>query len=111
MCGVLIPCRNTHQEQLERACNQLLSTYRESNSRARTTSAPKHFSQPYKLQKIKATIHSDGELKDSELAASITKVQQLLNEQMMQIGKECESGIEQYRDLDKLYPETLDGQA
>lgn len=107
----LLSVFNEHQEQLERACNQLLSTYRESNSRARTTSAPKHFSQPYKLQKIKAIVHTHGEVKDTELAASIAKVQQMLNDQMVQIGRECESGIEQYRDLDKLYPETLDGQA
>jgi hypothetical protein len=106
----LIPLFNEHQEQLERACNQLLSRYREANIRARKTPAPKHFSQPYKLQRTKPVIHSEGELKDSELVASIAAAQQALHDQMLQIGKECEAGIEKYRDLDKLYPETLDGQ-
>ncbi|RWI46011.1 MAG: hypothetical protein EOQ93_30245, partial [Mesorhizobium sp.] len=38
-----------HQDQLERACNQLLSMYREANIQARTEPAPKHFGTPYKL--------------------------------------------------------------
>ncbi|RUW55493.1 hypothetical protein EOA32_01620 [Mesorhizobium sp. M1A.F.Ca.ET.072.01.1.1] len=102
---------NEHQDQLERSCNQLLSKYREANIRARKSPAPKHFSQPYKLQKIKPVIQNHGEIRDSDLASSIATAQQALNEQMLQIGKECETGIEKYRDLDKLYPETLDGQA
>ncbi|WP_245440837.1 MULTISPECIES: hypothetical protein [Mesorhizobium] len=107
----LLALFNEHQEQLERSCNQLLSKYREANIRARKTPAPKHFSQPFKLQKTKPIVQNDGEIKDSDLASSIAAAQQALNEQMLQVGKECESGIEKYRDLDKLYPETLDGQA
>ncbi|GLR45546.1 hypothetical protein GCM10007880_60640 [Mesorhizobium amorphae] len=107
----LLALFNEHQGQLERSGNQLLSKYREANIRARKTAAPKHFSQPFKLQKTKPVIQNDGEIKDSDFASSIAAAQQALNEQMQQVGKECEAGIEKYRDLDKLYPETLDGQA
>lgn len=107
----LVPLFNEHQLQLERACNQLLSKYRDANVRARKSPAPKHFSQSYKLQKINPAIHTDGELKDGELISSIAAAQQALNHQMLQIGKECEAGIEKYRDLDKLYPEALNAPA
>ncbi|MES0073336.1 hypothetical protein [Mesorhizobium sp. M0058] len=107
----LLALFNEHQEQLERSGNLLFSKYREANIRARKTAAPKQFSQPFKLQKTKPVVQNDGEIKDSDFASSIAAAQQTLNEQMRQIGKECEAGIEKYRDLDKLYPETLDGQA
>ncbi|TPI62525.1 nicotinamide mononucleotide transporter [Mesorhizobium sp. B3-1-3] len=107
----LLALFNEHQDQLERCCNLLLSKYREANIRARKTPPPKHFSQPFKLQKSKPVVYSDGEMRDTDLSSSIAAAQQALGEQMRELGKECEAGIEKYRDLDKLYPETLDGQA
>ena len=38
-------------EDLEKQCNQLLTIYRDANNDARSTDAPKHFSQPFVLKK------------------------------------------------------------
>ncbi|ESZ28322.1 membrane protein [Mesorhizobium sp. L2C066B000] len=98
-----------HQDQLERACNQLLSKYREANFQARTEPAPKHFATPYKLERIKPLISSDDEWSEKDLGASIRDAQEELNAQVRLIGLECERGIEQYRDLDKLHPDSVNG--
>ncbi|WP_245261993.1 hypothetical protein [Mesorhizobium sp. L2C067A000] len=98
-----------HQDQLERACNQLLSKYREANIQARTEPAPKHFASPYKLERIKPEIAVDGEWSEKDLGASIRDAQEELNAQVRLIGQECERGIEQYRDLDKLHPDSVNG--
>ncbi|MGX9144672.1 hypothetical protein [Mesorhizobium sp. 128a] len=94
-----------HQDQLERACNQLLSMYREANIQARTEPAPKHFGTPYKLERIKPYVTGEREWNEGDVGASIRQAQEELNEQVRLIGQECERGIEQYRDLDKLHPD------
>ncbi|AZO16068.1 MAG: hypothetical protein E5V95_05505 [Mesorhizobium sp.] len=96
-----------HQDQLERACNQLLSKYREANIQARTEPAPKHFGSPYKLDRIKPHVSGEGEWSESDIGASIRAAQEELNAQVRLIGQECERGIEQYRDLDKLHPDSV----
>ncbi|MER9675023.1 hypothetical protein [Mesorhizobium sp. M0208] len=96
-----------HQDQLERACNQLLSMYREANIQARTEPAPKHFGTPYKLDHIKPYVTGEREWDEGDVGASIRQAQEELNEQVRLIGQECERGIEQYRDLDKLHPDSV----
>ncbi|WP_245484139.1 hypothetical protein, partial [Mesorhizobium sp. M7A.F.Ca.CA.004.06.1.1] len=86
-----------HQDQLERACNQLLSMYREANIQARTEPAPKHFGTPYKLDRIKPYVTGEREWNEGDVGASIRQAQEELNEQVRLIGQECERGIEQYR--------------
>ncbi|KAA3448367.1 hypothetical protein C7I87_21835 [Mesorhizobium sp. SARCC-RB16n] len=98
-----------HQDQLERACSQLLSKYREANIQARTEPAPKHFGVPYKLERIKPHVSADGEWSEGDVGASIRQAQEELNAQVRLIGQECERGIEQYRDLDKLHPDSVNG--
>ena len=100
-----------HQDQLERTCNQLLTKYREANTAKRELPAPKYFAQPYKLHKSKPALEQEQGMSNTELSDSIKIAENMLNEQIVQIGRECELGIEKYRDLDKLYPETLDGEA
>ena len=41
-----------HQDQLERACNALLSKYRNTNRSARSTPAPARFDEPWRLHRI-----------------------------------------------------------
>ncbi|WP_032936464.1 hypothetical protein [Mesorhizobium sp. WSM3626] len=98
-----------HQDQLERACNQLLSKYREANIQARKEPAPKHFGAPYKLDRIKPQISGDGEWSEGDVGASIREAQEELNSQVRLIGQECERGIEKYRELDKLHPDSVNG--
>ncbi|MDQ6436361.1 hypothetical protein RB623_20085 [Mesorhizobium sp. LHD-90] len=100
-----------HQDQLDRACNQLLAKYREANVQARKDPAtvPKYFSNIFNLARIKPKITSDGEWGDKELSASIRDAQARLNEQVRLIGKECENGIAAYQELDRLHPDKIDG--
>ncbi|WP_278120673.1 hypothetical protein [Mesorhizobium sp. WSM4887] len=105
----LVALFGQHQDQLERACNQLLAKYREANIQARTEPAPKHFAAPYKLDRIKPQVSGDGEWNETDIGASIREAQDELNAQVRLIGQECERGIEQYRDLDKLHPDSVNG--
>ncbi|WP_348626831.1 MARVEL domain-containing protein [Mesorhizobium sp. DCY119] len=107
--GKLLSLFAEHQNQLERACNQLISKYREANVQTRTTAAPKYFSNPYHLEKVKPKIAADGEWGEKELSTSIRDAQAKLNEQVRLIGRECENGISAYQELDKLHPDKIDG--
>lgn len=100
-----------HLVQLEAAANQLLAKYREANVQARSTGAPRYFSQVYKLPGTKKIVRTEGEITQKELDASIGKARTMLTEQMIEIGRMCDSGIEQYRDLDILFPEAGNEQA
>lgn len=95
-----------YQEQLERTANVLLKRYREGNANARTESTPKYFDSPYKLERIKPTKAGESELTDKDVAESIRKAQAELTEQIRNIAAVCDDGIDQYRELDKLHPET-----
>ncbi|WP_246811355.1 hypothetical protein [Mesorhizobium sp. AA22] len=107
--GKLLSLFAEHQNHLERACNQLLSKYREANVQARVTLPPKYFSNPYHLEKVKPKVTGDGEWGDKELSVSIRDAQARLNEQVRLIGQECEQGIAAYQELDKLHPDKIDG--
>lgn len=100
-----------HQDHLERACNQLLSKYREANIQERKEQAPKHFSSLYRLERIKPRVALNEEWSDKELSASVRQAQEDLSGQIKAIGLECERGIERYQELDKLFPDRVNGQA
>lgn len=95
-----------YQEQLERTANVLLKRYREANAKARTEATPKYFDNAYKLDRIKPTKAGESELTDNAVAESIRKAQAELTEQIKNIAAVCDDGIDQYRELDKLHPET-----
>lgn len=96
-----------YHEQLERTANVLLKRYREANAKARTEPAPKYFDNAYKLDRIKPTKAGESELTDKDVAESIRKAQAELTEQIRNIAAVCDDGIDQYRELDKLHPETV----
>lgn len=95
-----------YQEQLERTANVLLKRYREANAKARTEAPPKYFDNAYKLDRIKPTKAGESELTDNAVIESIRKAQSELTEQIKNIAAVCDDGIDQYRELDKLHPET-----
>ncbi|TGQ72975.1 hypothetical protein EN804_03575 [Mesorhizobium sp. M8A.F.Ca.ET.161.01.1.1] len=95
-----------YQEQLERTANVLLKRYREANAKARTEAAPKYFDGAYKLERIPPTKAGESELTDKDVAESIRKAQADLSDQIRKIAAVCDDGIDQYRELDKLHPET-----
>lgn len=96
---------NEYQTHLERAANQLLRRYRDANSAARETPAPKYFKKALKLERIKPPTDESEVLTDKEIAASVKKAQADLSEQIKAISKACEDGIAEYRELDHLFPE------
>lgn len=98
-----------YHNNLERAANQLVSIYRDTNIATRTSDAPKYFSQTLKLDRLKPTFDKSGELTDRQIAAAIKKAQEELSNQIKEIAKACEDGIAEYRELDNMYPETSNG--
>lgn len=106
----LVSLFEQHQVQLERACNQLLAKYREANIEARTEPPPKRFSNAYKLERVKVKVSSDGSWNDADLSADIRTAQDELSAQVKLIGLECEKGIEQYKALDNLFPDSMNVQ-
>lgn len=100
---------SSHQDQLERAAYTLLKRYRAANVKARASAPPKYFDKEWKLARIQPRKPSDGEWGEKELSDSIKTAQNDLKEQMREIGRECESGIAQYRELDYIHPDKLHG--
>ncbi|WP_373413870.1 hypothetical protein [Ensifer aridi] len=95
----------SYQDQLERSAIQLLARYRNANIQARSTEAPKYFSSPFKLDRLKPTMTAVGELSDKDIAKAIKVTQDDLSGQIKAIAVTCEQGIEEFRELDKLFPE------
>ncbi|AUX78897.1 hypothetical protein [Sinorhizobium fredii] len=102
---------NEHQNHLERAANQLLTIYREANRAARTEPEPKYFSVAYRLERLNPVRQFAEEWNDDELVARIRAATDQLSEQMLKIAAEFERAIDQYRKLDTMYPEGVNGQA
>ncbi|MEY9097991.1 hypothetical protein ABIA24_000900 [Sinorhizobium fredii] len=100
-----------HQNQLERAANQLLTIYRETNRAARKEPEPKYFATSYKMERLKPVHQFAEEWNDEELAERIKTATAQLSEQMLKIAAEFENAIDRYRQLDNLFPEGVNGQA
>jgi hypothetical protein len=100
-----------HQNHLERIANLLLKTYREANRKSRSTPAPAHFSENYKLERITAPYRLVGELNDDELSASIKKARDELTEQAQRMAEEFATAVERYHNLDKLHPDQVNAPA
>lgn len=99
----------THQENLERTANTLLKTYREANRKARKTPTPKYFEQSYKLVRVKPSMDGSVEMTSQEIGQAIRQTQTQLSAQIKEITKLCSEGIDQYHELDKLYPDEAYG--
>jgi hypothetical protein len=84
----------------------LLSKYREANRAARTTAAPKRFSQAYRLSKFKAEQELRGITARDGLRRQITDNQSLLIHQVEAIQQEFEKAVAGYHQIDDLIPDT-----
>lgn len=94
-----------HQTQLEKAGNQLLRTYRDANVAARSTPAPAHFDQAFRLERISVTIDGVNEITSEALQVKIDEAQANLQQVMVQVTQEFELGLQRYRELDALVPD------
>jgi len=99
----------TYQEGLERTANTLLNTYRDANRKARKTPVPAYFNQSYNLQRVKPTMQASVELTSQEISETIRKTQTQLSTQIKEITQLCSDGIDQYHELDKLFPDEING--
>jgi DNA-binding transcriptional MerR regulator len=99
----------TYQDNLERTANTLLKTYREANRKARKTPVPAYYAHSYQLVRVKPTFDASVELTSQEIAKAIRKTQTELSAQIKEITQLCSDGIDQYHELDKLYPDEAHG--
>lgn len=100
-----------HQNHIGRACNALLTIYREANRRARHTLAPKYFDKPFDLERIILAGDGSDETARERLRQSITESQKILEEQIKAIHEAFEAAAKTYREMDELIPEGTSGTA
>jgi hypothetical protein len=59
--------------------------------------------------RVKPTFDASVELTSQEIAKAIRKTQTELSAQIKEITQLCSDGIDQYHELDKLYPDEAHG--
>ncbi len=94
-----------HQNQLEKAGNQLLRTYRDANVAARSSPAPAYFEEPFKLERLSVTLDGLNEITSDALQIRIDEAQSQLQMVMAEVTQEFELGLARYRQLDALVPD------
>ena len=99
--GRLVQLFDSHQTQLERAGNALLTTYRH----AKGLNSHK----PFLLNRIKVTANTPDAKERDEIRQTTEAAQKLLNAQNKQIYAEFELALTQYRQIDDFIPEDADG--
>lgn len=102
----LVSLFGEHQSQLERAANTLLSKYRETNRAARTTAAPRRFSQGYRLTRFKPEQEVSRPSARDDLRQQIADNQGILFRQVEAIQQEFEKAVAGYHQIDDLIPDT-----
>lgn len=100
-----------HQNQLEKAANQLLRCYRDTNVAARSTPPPAYFDTQFKLERLSVSLEDSAELTAEALQAKVDAAQQQLQRVMAQVTEEFEKGLARYRELDDLTPDRASGTA
>jgi hypothetical protein len=98
-----------HQVHLEEAARRLLGTYWDANRKARTEPEPRRFSTKFKLERRKSEVDKSSDWSDKELTERINAAQAELMEQMTRISKEFDDAVAEYRQLDNIFPETING--
>jgi hypothetical protein len=101
----LVRLFEAHQQHLDRTANALLSTYREANTRTRTTPPPSRFAAPYALEKIPVDHESQSESAPDDLRYAIAESRGVLIEQVRAIHDEFERAFASYREIDDLVEE------
>jgi hypothetical protein len=94
-----------HQSQLEKAANAILRSYRDTNIAARTTPAPGHFAEQFRLEKIEPKISKEGEFNTNKLDEKIARAQQSINLLFGKLEAQFEEAMARYRALDDLSPD------
>lgn len=98
-----------YQAHLETVGKRLLSAYRDANRETRTTTQPRRFATQFKLDRRKPSVDTADDWSDKELGERIKDAQAEMSEQMRRISKEFDDAVNKYRQLDHLFPETING--
>jgi hypothetical protein len=94
-----------HQNHIERACQALLSVYREANHAARETPEPGYWARPYKLERIPATGSAPDDSAREHLRRSILEAQEMLKAQITAVHEAFEEAVRSYKEIDDMIPE------
>lgn len=103
--GRMMSLFGEHQAQLEKAANAVLRAYRDTNIAARNSPPPKHFTEPYRLERIEPKIEKEGDFNTAELDEKIGKAQQSINVLFGKLEAQFEAAMARYRALDELAPD------
>lgn len=96
-----------HQKQIERICQSLLAIYREANQKARSTTAPEHFTSTYTMELIKPRITASSSTVGDRLERSIEESQAFLKDEILAIHKAFDEAVHSYSEIDRMIPEKL----
>jgi hypothetical protein len=99
-----------HLDYLEHCANDLLTTYREENRRNRKTEEPARFSRRWTLSRFAdPEFGFEGYAGDAELEREIGQTFAALAERRQEVLKDYNDAIEEYRRIEDLTPEALNG--
>jgi len=100
-----------HQNHTARACNALLTIYREANRKARHAPAPAYFGKPYDMERIVYEGDDKEGTTRKKLEQSIIESQALLEAQIAAIYEAFDKAAKSYRQIDDMIPEDGRGPA
>jgi hypothetical protein len=100
--GKLLYLSETHQNYLNRAANDLLSTYRNANIRARTTPAPTHFNGNYTLPTSVSLASQAFANNEKLLDANIDKTDTALQKAISQVSTQFEEAVREFHHIGEL---------
>ena len=93
---------------LEQCANDLLTTYREANRRARTTPPPLHFSQCWDMSRpVYPQVGQEGYTGDHALEAEIGQIFGDLATKRQTVQEDYAAAVRCYQRIDELTPEAL----
>jgi len=98
-----------HQNHIERACNALLTVYREANRQARKTPAPAYFAKSYELERIPHVGDGKEATTREQLRQAIIDSQAILEQQTAAIHEAFDQAVRSYREIDELILEDKRG--
>lgn len=98
-----------HQNHIDRACNALLTIYREADRKARKTPAPPYFAKAYVMERIPYIGDDKEGTAREQLRQSIVDSQDMLKQQAKEIDQAFDQAVSSYREIDELIPEEKRG--
>ncbi|QRM35447.1 hypothetical protein [Microvirga sp. VF16] len=94
----------SHQNNLERAANTLLATYRETNGRHRAKeTVPERFRRPYTMDRVPPPVNPAEAQDFEELKNKIDQAQSVLEEHQKQMHAEFQKALRSYKEIEDMF--------